>query len=297
MGRPPWIPPERSRVPRLGKVIRVLTGALVVLTVGLGTVLATIRSRPVPPRPPSPASGAVRIVTYNIRAGLGGLDRVIEDLRPLAADVIALQEIERGVARSLRVDQVAAIAGELGFQAVFRPSIASEVNGDHGLAVLSRFPLTDVQTLELPQGNGKWPRIALGVRVEDPAGPFRLVTVHLARPWGWPYHNTTTRLGQLNVVKRAWQNEPLPLVLCGDFNSFAWSLEAWRLGPQLRHAWEPWRDGSAPSWSLMTVGWPGGAVKIDHVFRDDHWSCDGTWAAPPGASDHRPVVADLRRKS
>ena len=36
--------------------------------------------------------------------------------------------------------------------------------------------------------------------------------------------------------------------------------------------------------------------KIDHVFHDRRWRSRGTWAAAHGASDHRPVVADLFRE-
>ncbi|NNE44143.1 MAG: hypothetical protein HKN12_08030 [Gemmatimonadetes bacterium] len=280
-----------SRLPR--PVRRLLAALLSVVLLG-AAFLTVLSLRTGQVRPVTPAPGTVRVITYNVQAALGGVGRVAEDLRPLNADVIALQEVERNVARSLRADQPAELAAALGMEYVFVPAITSAVNGDHGLAVLSRFPLDDVVVTELPQGGGKWPRVALGVRVRSPEGDFRVVTVHLARPWGWPLHNTRTRLRQLQTVTEAYRDEPLPLLLCGDFNAFPWSLEALRLQPRFRNAWRPWRDGPSPSWQIATVGWPGaGALKIDHVFHDEAWESRGNWSAPPGASDHRPVIADL----
>ena len=60
-----------------------------------------------------------------------------------------------------------------------------------------------------------------------------------------------------------------------------------------KNAWNPWRDGWANSFSLRALGWPGGGIKIDHVFHDPRWESRGNWAASPGASDHRAVAADL----
>jgi len=243
--------------------------------------------------PPVPGPGELRVVTYNIRAGLDGLDEVVEDLRALSPDVIALQEVERGVARSMRADQPAELGRALGMEHAFVGSIVSPTAGDHGVAILSRYPMSEVMPIPLPQGNGRWPRVALEARIEAPQGPFRMVAVHLARPWGWPLSNTGTRLAQIRTLLDVLGGDELPVVVAGDFNSFAISPEVWAMERRLESSWKPWRDGWAPSFELRSVGWPGGAIKIDHVFHDRRWGDRGTWAATHGASDHRPVVADL----
>jgi endonuclease/exonuclease/phosphatase family metal-dependent hydrolase len=241
--------------------------------------------------PSERARGTLRVVTYNVRAGLDGIDHVAEDLKALAGDVIALQEVERGVRRSKKVDQAQTLAEALGMHAEYAPSFAFQ-SGEHGVAILSRFRVSDVQTIRLPQGSGKWPRVALTARIEAPR-PFRFVCVHLARPWGWPGSNLRARLDQIRFLVDQLKDEPLPIVIAGDFNSLPFSVEA---ATMLRHyatTWDPWRDGWATSFSLSSIGWPVGSIKIDHVYIDEHWKTRGTWVAPQGASDHRAVLADL----
>jgi endonuclease/exonuclease/phosphatase family metal-dependent hydrolase len=249
------------------------------------------RRAPGPP-PPHPGKGVLRIVTYNIRAGLGGLDRVAEDLAPLRADVVALQEAERGIPRSRSVDQPGELAEALGMEAVFASSFRIG-GGGHGLAILSPHPISDVRTHSLPQGSGRWPRVALTARIDAPTGPFRMVCVHLARPRGWPLSNTATRVAQLDALLEALQDETLPVVLAGDFNCLPIALEGLSIARHFAGAWNPWRDGWATSFSLKSVGFPGGSVKIDHVYHERSWKSHGTWVAPPGASDHRAVIADV----
>jgi endonuclease/exonuclease/phosphatase family metal-dependent hydrolase len=238
----------------------------------------------------------VRVVTYNMRAGLGGLEEIIEDLRNLSAGVIALQEVERGVHRSKAVDQAATVAEALGMQAVFASSFKVD-KGEHGIAILSRWPIVPADTLRLPQSTGRWPRVALLARIEAPQGPFLLACLHLTRPFGWPVSGTRSRLAQIATVLDRVRQESIPVVLAGDLNCLTISPEAWSLSRELAPAWQPWRDGWANTFSLESLGWPGGAIKIDHIFHDRRWSCRGTWVAPKGGSDHRAVVADLVPRS
>jgi endonuclease/exonuclease/phosphatase family metal-dependent hydrolase len=95
----------------------------------------------------------LRIAAYNIRHGLGmdsvvDLNRIANVLRPLAADVITLQEIDNGTERTDGVDQ----ARRLG-----------ELLGQYGMAVLTKLPVLGVANIGLP--DGEEPRTALEVRV------------------------------------------------------------------------------------------------------------------------------------
>lgn len=243
--------------------------------------------------PSEPADDEIRVVTYNIRAGLQGIDQVAEDLRRLSPDVIALQEVGRGATGALPIDQPRHLASSLGLHVEFARAIGRPGAAEYGLAILSRYPISETEVVSLPQGHGRWPRIALKARIDRPAGPFRMVCVHLARPWGWPGSNGVTRLRQIGALLRNLRTESLPLVVAGDFNAFPISAEAWRIARRLRPAWRPWRDGWLPTFSLRSIGWPGGWVQIDQIHHARSWGSRGCWAAPPGASDHRAVIADL----
>ena len=266
------------------------------LAAGLGGVavlaILLVQFRVPPALLPAPAPGEIRVVTYNIRAGLGGVDEVAEDLRRLAPDVVALQEVERGVRRSQSIDQARSLGEKLDMHHVFAASFSVE-SGEHGIAILSRFPLDEVVTQRLPQGSGRWPRVALKARIDAPGRPFRFVCVHLARPFGWPISNTGARIAQIRALLDELREDELPVIVAGDFNSLPLSIEATIVSRDLRNAWRAWRDGWVTSFPLSTVGWPIGSIKIDHIFHDSRWKSRGNWAAPSGASDHRAVIADL----
>lgn len=258
---------------------------------------AWIQWRSSRPWPPRPAPGHLRVATYNIRAALGGLDGIVADLEPIHADLIALQEVEHGLERPRSTDQAGHVAKALGMEEVFAGSFpVDEGDGEYGIAVLSRYPILSSEKLPLPQGKGRWPRVALKVEVDAPNGPVRFVCVHLARPFHWPLSNTVTRLGQISALLRSLEEDELPVIVAGDMNSLPYSAEGARFRLALRPAWSLWRDGWGTSFSLETIGWPGGAIKIDHVLHDGTWRSHGTWVAPGGASDHRPVFSDLSRE-
>ena len=223
---------------------------------------------------------------------MGGLDAIAEDLRRLAPDVVALQEVERGVRRSREIDQARSLGEALGMHHAFGASFPVE-RGEHGVALLSRFPISEVEVVHLPQGNGRWPRVALKARIDAPQAPFRMVCVHLTRPWGWPTSQTRARLAQIRAVRECLERDSLAAVVAGDFNSFPISPEGLAMSRWLRNAWKPWRDGWTTTFPLDTVGWPGGGIHIDHVFHDPSWQSQGNWVARPGGSDHRAVAADL----
>ncbi len=280
-------PGARGAPPRPGA--RIFTwGAIALAAVAIAWITLRSERR----MPPAPEEGAVRFATYNIRAGLGGIPGVTEDLRSLAADVIAVQEAEKGIYGSREIDQAKDLAAALGMRHVYAPSFSLE-GREHGLAILSRFPLANAQTIPLPQGSGRWPRVALQARVETPHGPVRIICLHLTRPWRVPFSHTRERLAQLRAVFEAVEGDSLPRVVAGDFNSTPLSPERWLVSRHLLDSWIPWRDGWATTFPLTSIGLPAGAVKIDAVFHERTWRSRGMWVAPPGASDHRPVVADL----
>jgi endonuclease/exonuclease/phosphatase family metal-dependent hydrolase len=257
--------------------------------------IAWISARSSEPLPTSPTPESVRVATYNIRAGLGGIRGIAKDLKSLSADVIAIQEVERGPYGSKKIDQASTLANALGMRYVYSPSFTLE-GREHGIAVLSRFPLSETETLLLPQGTGRWPRVALKTRIETPSGSVRFVCVHLTRPWKMPFSHTRERMAQLRAIFASLQGDSLPSIVAGDFNSTPFSPERWIISRHLQDSWAPWRDGWALTFPLSSIGLPAGSVKIDAVYHDRSWRCNGTWVAPLGSSDHCPVVADVQPK-
>ncbi len=172
---------------------------------------------------PGFAAGQVtlRVAAYNIRHGAGMDDRVdlsraAEVLRALDADVITLQEVDRGVERTGGVDQATALGAMLGMRAHFGAFMPYQ-GGEYGMAVLSRLPVVEVRNIRLP--DGEEPRTALEVRViaggASGAVEPRVVSVvgiHL-------YMTPEERRAQADTLSARLDGVAHPVVLAGDFNS------------------------------------------------------------------------------
>lgn len=108
------------------------------------------------------------------------MDAIAAELQAMRADVIALQEVDVRTRRSGFVDEPAVLAAALGFHYVFAASIKWD-DGDYGLAVLSRWPLTEVRRHRLDTTAAGEPRIVLEVAVCADGRTLRLFNHHADR--------------------------------------------------------------------------------------------------------------------
>jgi endonuclease/exonuclease/phosphatase family metal-dependent hydrolase len=249
----------------------------------------------------------LRVMTYNIRAGrgmdnrvdLGRIARVIASFEP---DVVALQEVDCGVARSQSVDQASELGARLGMEASFAPCIEAG-SARYGIATLTRLPVVATDQVELPYRAGvrrSEPRRALVTRlVWDGAAPEG--SVPAARPEDGardPSDQVEVVNTHLSVLRRERPAQVAalasalgtrPVVVAGDLNCTVRSGPFRALCCDLRPA-----APRARSWpSRFPV------VQIDHILyrgRLDVVSA-GAWTAGEArrASDHLPVVAEFAR--
>ena len=175
--------------------------------------------------PPPPAvPQTLRVASFNVHYG-DDVPALLASLRSnqalSRADVLLLQEIEghksEGSSRTRR------LAEALQMNYVYAPARRTQNGGTHGLAVLSRFPLADVEVLPLPRydlGRRTRRRIALGVTVDVGGQPLRIYNLHLDTRI-----NVQDRLAQLRPVVEAAQRQPVEeVIIGGDFNTnpFRW---------------------------------------------------------------------------
>ncbi len=175
----------------------------------------------------APVPEIVRVVSFNVHHGddIPGLARSIRSSAELSsADVFLLQEIEsfpaEGKSRTRR------LAEALGLSYAYAPARLKEAgDGTHGLAVLSRFPLRDIEVIPLKQfslGVNTRRRIALAATVDLGARKLRLYNVHLDTRI-----NAHQRIEQLHPVLEAASGAKTDAaVIGGDFNTnpFYWLL-------------------------------------------------------------------------
>ena len=231
----------------------------------------------------------VRVLTYNIHHGEGtdgkiDLTRIAALIKRLAPDLVALQEVDKATTRSQGVDQAAELGRLTGLHAAFGKAM-DFAGGQYGEAILSRYPLTEVQVHDLPFTEGCEPRCALAARVQlGKVGPeIVFASTHLE------HAKASLRLCQaqkLNPVLAA--KNTLPTILAGDFNDVPGS-------PAIKVLQPHWTDATA---GQPEPTWPSGQprTKIDYVFfrPADGWHVVEKQVVNESVtSDHRPLLVVL----
>lgn len=217
------------------------------------------------------------LATYNIH-GCVGLDgrydpgRIVEVLRELDADIVALQEVDSPGHHGLEL--LWRLAHEVKLTPIAGPTLL-ERRGHYGNAVLTRCSPADVRLMDLSQP-GREPRGAIDMEIACNGERLQVIATHLGlRPW-------ERRLQVEELLKRFSRRH---CVLMGDLNEwFLW-------GRPLR--WIKRIFGHAPA--LRTFP---SAVPI--------FALDRIWVRPPAtllrmevhktprsrqASDHLPLKA------
>ncbi|WP_079130602.1 endonuclease/exonuclease/phosphatase family protein [Streptomyces sp. H-KF8] len=259
---------------------------------------------------PAPAAGTgtpgpdapgvpLRVATYNIHAGAGedgvfDLARTARALRDLNADVIGLQEVDvHWGDRSDFVDEARALAGKLEMRVFFAPIYDLDPAAEgaerrrYGVAVLSRHPVIGAENHEITR---------LSTQTSDPVPApmpgFAEVTIGVG---GAHVHVYSTHLDHRAdpSVREAQVADMLdvlaadrgPKILVGDFNAEA-------VAPELASLWQRLRDADPDGGGTYPAADP--VKRIDLVAVSSGITVTGAEAVATEASDHRPVVTDLR---
>ena len=158
-----------------------------------------------------PASGPrVTVLTLNL-AKVTDIDSILRELRP--ADVLLFQEVVRSDGADPSVAEV--IAKRIGFHSEF--GTGSPGATDVGIAVLSRFALTDAVTYQIAPVNLVFrsrKRVLLAVTAQTPSGPMRIICAHLDTRI-----NPADRLRELAPAIEDANRFPGPVLIGGDFNT------------------------------------------------------------------------------
>lgn len=259
----------------------------------------------------------MRMATFNILHGRTvhngvhestvELDRLVDSVRWLDADVLALQEVDREQPRTDLADLtalaatamgavahrfVAAIAGTPGATWMAATGREQPGHAGYGIALLSRYPVSSWQVLRLPRIPARFPmylpgphrvqivheepRAAVAARVETPLGAITVANTHLSFVPGW------NRV-QLYHLIRDLRGLPGPHVLMGDLNMGA--------SPAARFS----RMRSLACVDTFPAHGPD--RQLDHILTDDpdlaaHRSC----APVLSISDHRPLIIDISHR-
>jgi endonuclease/exonuclease/phosphatase family metal-dependent hydrolase len=237
----------------------------------------------------------LRVMTYNIHIGVGtdkqrDFARIANVIKAADVDVVALQEVDVRTRRSgTDVDQLAELAKLTGMHGRFGKGRDYD-GGEYGQAILSRQPIKDFAVHKLPGDNAQEERVALFATIEQP-GPLPdllFVGTHLHHV---EEHFRLQQAKEINrLLKDAMAQREPAVMLLGDLN-------AKPNGEVMKMMRESWDDLTAAAGDTFPAEKPD--RKIDYVLlpKGHGWEVVSAKVVDePVASDHRPVVVELRWK-
>ncbi|MCP4250699.1 MAG: EEP domain-containing protein [bacterium] len=221
-------------------------------------------------------------------------ERIARVIARCDADVVALQELDAGRARTSGIDQAHRIARLLEMDVHFHPAIHVEEER-FGDAILTHWPMHLVKSGQLPSPShgraGLEPRGALLVTVEMGATSLNVINTHL----GLLPNERKRQISEL--LGPGWLGHPAcngPVVLCGDFNALPNSPALRQLSGRLRDA-QTELERHRPQGTFFGRF---AAARIDHVFVDPRIEVIDVevpnTALNRAASDHLPLVVEIK---
>ena len=237
----------------------------------------------------------LRVLSYNIHKCIGGVDRryephrIAEVIRQLEADVVMLQEVDRGALRSNGDHQVELLGEKLGLRyRTWFPNVDVRGGGHYGNAILSRYPLIESSNIDLSIRFKKRRSVLHGVlrvRHEDIDRTVHVFNMHL----GLARFERRIQLQKfLDCHPFAHLHHDTPIVVGGDLNDVYGGL-----GTLLEPAGFRGIDRrplTFPAWGPvrpLDAIFVRGCVDFVKLHR-----CESELAKR--ASDHRPLVAEVR---
>jgi endonuclease/exonuclease/phosphatase (EEP) superfamily protein YafD len=217
------------------------------------------------PRTIPPPDPAIRLVMANVWDANRSPEAAPRSLLGHDADLVVAVELPEGF-----VDVMTAEASAAGLGVTARGG---------GLAVWSRFSLTELDDLEL--------RVARVMRLDvaAPGAPFVLYVVHSDNPLRETSFAQQRRF--TDELLAAADDERRPVVIAGDFNMSDRLVSYRTMDSSLVDAM---RAGAAGRTTYVGGWWSTLLLRIDHVFLSPGWCAADPATLTVAGSDHRGVT-------
>jgi endonuclease/exonuclease/phosphatase family metal-dependent hydrolase len=248
-------------------------------------VIWVVWNQPLFPLSRVPASDVLRVMTYNIHQGLNAdiymdLEEIAGVIEDQDADIIGLNEVNRGRANNGYTDTLAFISHRLHMPYVYG---ANFVDGQYGNAVLSRYPI-DAWENRHYAANTTEVRGLLHAVIDLGAGrEVNFFSTHLDHIGGSQNARAAQVLEAVDIIGSE------RTIFSGDLNA---PPEASEMQPLYQGAWLD---------ALETGGlddaftfWSDRRQRIDYVFFTPDLQLARAAVVQTRASDHLPVVVDFQ---
>lgn len=217
--------------------------------------------------------------------------RVVAVVKATNADVVLLQEVDRGTRRSSGQDQPAMLAAGTGLNVVFGKTLDYD-GGQYGIAMLSRWPIRDDTLIHMPidppqarAGGSYEPRGALRATLATPNGALTVVNTHLD-PSGDDHYRRQEIQTLLRLAREVGTSR---FLVGGDLNSTPeTAVQQQMRASGLRDSWQECGSGAG-----LTYPADSSVKRIDYLYLGARARCTKAEVLGDQASDHRGVIFDV----
>ncbi|MBI4428079.1 MAG: endonuclease/exonuclease/phosphatase family protein [Ignavibacteriales bacterium] len=246
------------------------------------------------------SSPVVRILTYNVHHGEGtdgkvDVERIARIILDSKADLVALQEVDRGVERSGKIDMITMLSDLTGMTYAFGRIIDYQ-GGQYGNAVLTRFPILAEKNLHFEMlGEGEQ-RGLLQLVVEARGHEIVFMNTHLD-----PRDDDTQRLMCIKeIIGESESYGERAVFVGGDFNDIPGSRTHDSIKAEFHDCWEI--VGSGKGFTYPTEN---PSKRIDFLFLKKNkqnsfsslsWKPVFARVLSHDASDHLPLLVEFELK-
>lgn len=240
----------------------------------------------------APGKPVITVMSYNVhhcnppgKTGVIDIDTIAAVIRKANPDLVALQEIDVNTGRSGKINEAEQIALKAGYQYYFFGRAIDFDGGRYGIAILSKYPISDTIVHALPteeSTNGERRAIALS-KVTLPNGK----TLHFASTHLDALDTNVNRVLQVKAINNIVDKLNTPVIIAGDFNAIEGSEVIRNLDKKITRTCKnceptfPGNDGRA----IDFIGFRPAkkfSVVSHHVIREEY------------ASDHYPIVSTIQ---
>lgn len=239
---------------------------------------------------PGLAPGPLRVMTYNIHHGEGldkkvDLKRIADLIKREQADLVGLQEVDKGMERTARRDLGAELAALTGLTCVFSNNYSIQ-GGEYGNAILTRFPVKQATNTHFTKVNEVEQRGILQLVLDLRGRDLVFMTTHIdhrrddAARW--------SNVGEIEALAKSHAGKPI--ILCGDFNDVPSSRVCRRLAETFDDTWA--RVGQGDGFTIPAVK-PNRRIDYIWISKEGSLLPRKAWVPHSEASDHLPLVAEF----
>jgi len=243
----------------------------------------------------------LRVLTYNIHHGEGvdgnvDIDRIAKVILESKADLVALQEVDRGVERTKKIDTMTMLADLTGMTYTFGKSLDYQ-GGDYGNGVLVRYPILEEKNFLLRSIQSSEQRGLLQLVIEIKGEEIVFMNTHLDdKP------DDAERMASVQEIKTAAQQyASRPVILCGDFSDIPTSAAIGKIKGDFHDSWDQIGAGEGNTYPASKP-----EKRLDYIFtkKNNVGSITSLSLRPVSArviavdaSDHLPLLVEFEMKS